>query len=66
MYVDSTVMARYGEQNQGVKTEFWGRKFQPERVFSNRGSAHFCIGAYFEKSGDTLKLRIALSKKRRK
>jgi hypothetical protein len=22
MYVDSTVMARYGEQNQGVKTEF--------------------------------------------
>lgn len=26
----------------------------------------FAIGAYFEKSGDTLKLRIALSKKRRK
>ena len=26
----------------------------------------FAIGAYFEKVGDTLKLRIALTKKRRK
>ena len=39
---------------------------KPQKTLSTLRYRTFAIGAYFEKVGDTLKLKIALTKKRRK